>query len=120
MRKSATKNGAGGLARWQVVLCLLLAALVVYNPYLAGAGSGTGLCVQHSASYRATVGASELQHFTPQDGRGVLAAATPAILFFLNYLVGLRPEARRYAERVVAPKGISLPASLWFRPPPSH
>lgn len=116
MRKSATKNGAGGLASWQVVLCLLLAALVVYNPYMAGAGSGTGLCVQHSASYRATVGASELQHFTPQDGRGVLAAPIP---FFLSYLVILPFARRTYPAQAVVPSCALLPASLWFRPPPA-
>src|SRR5271163_3675702 len=60
--------------KWQIGICLLLVALIIYNPYLAGAESGAGLCVRHSASNRATVGASELQHFSPIDGRSILAA----------------------------------------------
>jgi len=45
-------------------VCLLLVLLLLYNPFLMAPGSDGGLNVRHPASNRATVGSSELQHFT--------------------------------------------------------
>jgi hypothetical protein len=110
----------GAFPTWQVALCLLLAALVVYNPYLSATDPGMGLCVRHSASFRATLGASELQHFTPKDYIAMLAAtAALALAAFLPFRL---PESSRrhtgITERVAPPEQ-ALPASLWFRPPPA-
>jgi hypothetical protein len=49
----------------QVFLCLLLVALMLYNPFMGLWGSNDGVCYDRLARNRATVGASELQHFTP-------------------------------------------------------
>ena len=111
----------GALPTWQVALCLLLALLVVYNPYLSATDPGMGLCVRHSASFRATLGASELQHFTPEDSVAMLAAAaTLALAHFLQFRLpesSARPTG--VTERVAPPEQV-LPASLWFRPPPAR
>jgi hypothetical protein len=108
-----------GFPTWQVAVCLLLAALVVYNPYLSATDSAVGLCLRHSASFRATLGASELEHFTPKDSAAALAAAaTMALARFLQYRL---PESSERPTRVApreAPPEQVWPASLWFRPPP--
>ena len=100
-------------------LCVLLAALFLYNPFVAAPSSGLGLNVRHSASHRATVGASELQQFR--------ASERHAPVVRMEALVGeiLLVQAVEF-ERVAAPDAEVrtplkvLPASLWFRPPPAR
>jgi len=102
-----------------VWLCVLLAALFLYNPFVAAPSSGLGLNVRHSASHRATVGASELQQFR--------ASERHAPVVRMEALVGeiLLVQAVEF-ERVAAPDVEVrtplnvLPASLWFRPPPAR
>jgi hypothetical protein len=126
MAKSEPKRGLGThpkwLAgpKWQIALCLLLVALVIYNPYLAGAESGPGFCVRHSASNRATVGASELQHFSPINGRGVLASAAVTLFRSFDELLSIASEPHEAAVEALLPTVQCLPASLWFRPPPGR
>ena len=119
MSSLAAKVRSGAFPTWQVALCLLLAALVVYNPYLSATDSSAGLCVRHSASFRATLGASELQHFTPKDSIDMLAAATIVLAHFLEFR--LPESSERYtgsSQRVALPEE-TFPASLWIRPPPA-
>jgi cytosine/uracil/thiamine/allantoin permease len=118
MNKFASQIRARGLARWQIVVCLLLAALVVYNPFLGGAEFGAGLCVRHPASNRATVGASELQHFTPINSRAILSTVFFQMAEYLGGLDQVTSERRSFGAAVGLPATQYLPASLWFRPPP--
>jgi len=126
MAKSASTRSLHTLAKWRVApkwqtaVCLLLAALVVYNPYLAGAESGAGLCVRHSASNRATVGASELQHFSPINGRSVLASAPVTLFRNFDGIPSIASESHKAVVEAFLPAAQSLPASLWFRPPPGR
>jgi hypothetical protein len=121
MSRLAAKVRGGAFPTWQVALCLLLAALVVYNPYLSATDSSVGLCVRHSASFRATLGASELQHFTPKDSAATLAAtATIALVHFLKFHLPESGERHTGVPQRVAPPQQALPASLWFRPPPAR
>src|SRR5271165_5685736 len=53
--------------QWKSVPCIVLALLFLYNPYLVGPCASGSLNVEHPASHRATVGSSELQHFTAPD-----------------------------------------------------
>lgn len=119
MRKSESKAGVSALPKWQIAVCLLLAALVVYNPFLAAADFGTGICVRHCASNRATVGASELQHFTPIDSRVILAVAFFVISDHLGVLDLVTSERWPFVVELAVPSAQNLPASLWFRPPPA-
>jgi hypothetical protein len=101
-----------------VWLCLLLAVSFLYNPYLIAPGSGIGLNVRHSASHRATVGASELQQLAPMSsweahpiGDAILVAQFSA-----------SPDTNsRYfvATRDTAISRKFFCSSLWFRPPPA-
>jgi hypothetical protein len=119
MRRIARKRKLHTLPKWQIGVCLLLAALVLYNPYLAARDSAAGLCLRHAASNRATVGASELQHFTPANPRGILATADavspqqfpPIALHAICAHVLI-------LEEILVPVQLFC-SSLWFRPPPS-
>src|SRR5258706_4508499 len=51
------------LPLWRIFTCLLLAGLFLYNPFLAAYPSAGNSAVCHPASYRATVGSSELEQF---------------------------------------------------------
>jgi hypothetical protein len=123
MAKLALPLNSGSVTsvkRWQLLVCLLLAALVIYNPYLSGVEAGAGLCLRHSASNRASVGASELQHFTPIDGRSVVASDAVALLqAFAGLAVPTSEPYKRTTEKVLVAL-VNLPASLWFRPPPAR
>ncbi|HZC64943.1 MAG TPA: hypothetical protein VE545_00095 [Candidatus Dormibacteraeota bacterium] len=120
MIKTASSSGLGRLPKWQIALCLLLAALVVYNPYLSAADSSVGLCLRHSASFRATLGASELQHFTPKDPGPMLAGLAAVVLAsFLQDSLPQNSERHPDVAHRAAPPEQALPASLWFRPPPA-
>ena len=98
--------------------CFVLATLLLFNPFLAAPRSGKGLQVSHPPSHRATVGASELQGFSPMDGWGsrpvvdVTATALPLPLPELSsrFFVFLHPIAR-LPQQFFGP-------GLWFRPPP--
>ena len=100
-------------------VCLLLALSFLYNPFLAAAASESGLNVRHTASHRATVGASELQQLAPMgDERSYLLTD----LFALEVLLVL-PELA--SEFFLPSAGELLPphkmfcSNLWFRPPPA-
>ena len=107
------------VARSRAVVCLLLVGLLLYNPFLSFIHSSTGLSVHHLPRYRATVGASELRHFSPVS-RGVaervlLEASTGETDTSSNGQDSpLAPDLTR--DRVIAP---DYSSNLWFRPPPS-
>jgi hypothetical protein len=102
-----------------VWVCVFLAVLLLYNPFLMAPGSVGGLNLSHPASYRATVGSSELQQFSPATGTLGVDAADYAVAEVPSVL-----PAPTAGERFV-PHFRLLPtlqfsfASLWFRPPPS-
>ena len=103
--------------RW---VCLILATLLLYNPFFAVPHSGNGLEIGHRASHRATVAASELQHFTPMDGWGALPATdagTPAVV-----LPQPEPLAQFFFTLPVVPYFSQefFGSGLWFRPPPAR
>jgi hypothetical protein len=100
-------------------VCMLLAFLFLYNPYLSVPGSVGGLNVEHPASHRATVGFSELERYSPtgNDRAHVFVA-----IFFATFFSFPTPAASDSfpIERLE----LQLPqqvwcASLWFRPPPA-
>lgn len=100
-------------------VCLLLALSFLYNPFLAAAASGSGLNVRHTASYRATVAASELQQLAPMgDERSYLLTDlfTVEVLLVLPELTSqfLLPPARE----PLPPQKLFC-SNSWFRPPPA-
>jgi hypothetical protein len=112
-------RGISNVPKWQIAICALLIVLVVYNPFLTAPETSANTCFRHTPSHRATVGASELQHFTPTSGRSILATAGAAILLYLGRLALPAPHALRYKTEPLSMPPQFLPASLWFRPPPA-
>jgi hypothetical protein len=100
-------------------ICLLLALSFLYNPYLMALGSGLSLNVRHSASHRATVGASELQHLAPMSSWEAQPAAD-VIAIGLLYVVPDRNSGTFVIDtREALPPQELFFANLWFRPPPA-
>jgi hypothetical protein len=105
--------------RWHAWACLFIALCFFYNPFLAAPNLMMGLNVRHPASNRATVGASELQSFSPADGRDNLptdadSAEVPVALF----PVVLSQSFQLFSWQVLPPQRF-FGSSLWFRPPPA-
>jgi hypothetical protein len=112
-------RGIGLQHRINVVVCLALAVLFLYNPFLAITPSSSFLNVHHSLSYRATVGSSELQHFSPVHARKILALSVATVLSWLDSLAN--PIVSRVTEVSPHP-GCAFEvvcSDLWFRPPPA-
>ena len=111
--------GADLHRRINIVVCLALAVLFLYNPYLAVTPSSSVLNVHHTLSYRATVGSSELQHFSPTDARKILALSVAIVLSWLD--APANPIVSRVTDVSPHPAcAFEVSCSdLWFRPPPS-
>ena len=111
--------GAGSVPNWFRAVCFALIVLLVHNPYLIAAAKAGGLNVSHHPSYRATVAASELQHFSPPNDRISFAVEVAGV--FQDF-APLRIDARHplvYAPQVLSPPPQFWSAGLWFRPPPA-
>ncbi|HXH65833.1 MAG TPA: hypothetical protein VNI81_01450 [Candidatus Limnocylindrales bacterium] len=103
--------------RFRVWMCVLLAAFILYNPFAALCFSHGAVEVHSLQRNRATVGASELQHFSPvqDDNRQTdlnLEAnpeevAAPAESFV----------ARGFEQDVELPQS-DIAFTIWSRPPP--
>jgi hypothetical protein len=100
-------------------VCLLLALLFLFNPYLSVPGSAGGLNVKHPASHRATVGSSELEKFSsPSDPHTHLFVA----VFFAKVISSLSSNDSQSffpQDSELVPSHQFLCGSLWFRPPPA-
>src|SRR5208337_1613774 len=106
------------VARLQAVVCILLSGLLLYNPFLSLIHSPTGLSVHHLARNRATVGSSELQHFSPVSkeitGSVLLEERTGEIIATsVGQEFQLAIDLTR--DLVISP---DFSSNLWFRPPP--
>jgi hypothetical protein len=102
--------------RWPARVCVLLIGLLLYNPFAALTTASDGLSYQALARHRASVGASEMQHFAPVKAKSAhvdVSVRTPT-----GELPAPREEARLDGGRVHLPLLLEGMASLWFRPPP--
>jgi hypothetical protein len=103
----------------QWLICISLVLFLLYNPFLSLIHTPNGLSVQHLSSNRATVGAGELQNFSPAH-KSLTAAVAPKECSV--YLL-LPPEITilSVAWDVDADKAFryDFASNLWFRPPPS-
>jgi hypothetical protein len=113
------RRGTGVHRQIEIFVCLALAVLFLYNPYLAVTPSSSVLNVHHSLSYRATVGSSELQHFSPTDARKIFALSVATVLSWLDF--SANPIVSRVTEVSAHPAGAFevVCSDSWFRPPPA-
>jgi hypothetical protein len=114
------ERGVGLHRRIEIFVCVALAILFLYNPFLALTPSSNVLNVNHSLSYRTTLASSELQHFSPPDARKIFATPIAVVSTWLasplNFLVG--PAAEVSTQHLRAFQLVC--ADLWFRPPPAN
>jgi hypothetical protein len=103
---------------WRVCVCLLLVALVVYNPFTALDGSSGRLSYENLARNRASIGSGELQHFSP--------VSDPDAPFDLDVdsrdaepVIDVRETQLDRTQQETIPSEPALLAGFWFRPPPS-
>jgi hypothetical protein len=99
--------------------CLLLALLLLYNPFITFLHSHSGLTIHHPPSNRSTVGSSELQHFSPV-GKSLKAAVSTVVCLGEIRMAVAEHDYPESIESSSIP--VSLPefsSNLWFRPPPS-
>ena len=117
-RETKRFAGAAALPGWFRAVCLALIVLLIHNPYLIAPAKAGGLNISHRPSYRATVAASELQHFTPASAKSLFTVQAALLWngFGLSQPDGGQP-------RIVSPQVASPPQQFWcsslrFRPPP--
>jgi hypothetical protein len=119
MFRALQSGEAHAVSKQQVWLCLLLAGLFLYNPFLARADSFGGLNLRHPPSNRATIGSSELQQFRVTDGRSTFAIPEAASIEFHPPLSDHPLAVSDGPAENILPAQQFLCASLWFRPPPA-
>ena len=119
MFRALQSGEAPAVSKHRVWLCLLLASLFLYNPFLAGADSFGGLNLRHPPSNRATIGSSELQQFRVTDGRSTFAIPEAVLIEFYASLPDPSAEVSEGPAEDILPAQQFLCASLWFRPPPA-
>src|SRR5579863_3029202 len=107
------------LPDWCAVLCFALVVLLFHNPYLIASGIDGGLKVGHPPSYRVTVAASELQHFSPASEQEIIAENGSSLWELVVPLPLDCRHSRLTSTQIVSPPQQYWGSGLWFRPPPS-
>ncbi len=117
--QSILAQSPGRVSRWQTVACFLLIAFLLYNPFVALLHAHDGLSVHQLSRNRATVGASELQHFSPVSNASVV---DPLVAESLAKILPVPADS----ESPLVMDGATFPvlrpdfsSNLWFRPPPA-
>lgn len=118
-RDSERLTGRRYEIRGCAAVCLLLIALLLYNPFFTVLNISQDLSVQHPLSYRATIAGSELRRATFEAGKPLLPALSEAVLIAATLL----PQAHEVVlfQAIDSDRAVSqeLCDSIWFRPPPS-
>ena len=103
---------------WRLCVPVLLIGLLLYNPFLALVHPSDGLAYQALARHRATVGASEMQHYSPVQGENIQSEIVIDEIFG-KVVVESHNFASHNLEDDRLPQRPELIASIWFRPPPA-
>jgi hypothetical protein len=102
-----------------VCVLVLLIGLLLYNPFLTLIGHADGLAYQALARHRATVGASEMQHYPPVQGESAQLEVIAEEIFAAVVVVDTNKSASHIRKDLTLPQRPELIASVWFRPPPA-
>ena len=103
---------------WLSGLCMFLALLLLYNPFIAIYCSHSQTSLHTPQRNRASVGSSELQHFTPVQQE----QTRQSDLDVAEGREEVSAPAESFADRFEPEEELSQPdldASVWSRPPPS-
>ncbi len=118
MRRELHLRGNSSAALWRVALCVTLAALFLYNPFLAVYGTSPIANIQHPLSYRATVAGSELQTCTVAPEGPLAPALEVAVAREGLPAAATTPVWPALTGDTIRPVRRVICNSLWFRPPP--
>jgi hypothetical protein len=108
-----------GSSFWRWCIPMLLIGLLLYNPFLALMSHSDGLGYQAMARHRATVGSSELQHYTPVPGENAQPEAIVEVVFAGDQAESHRNPTYTPQDETLAQR-VELIGSIWFRPPPAR
>jgi hypothetical protein len=106
-------------ARGRTAICLLLIALLLYNPFFTILKISQDLSVQHPLSYRATLAGSELRRCTFEAAPPLIPALSAAISRAATLFTPSSEGALVQPSDTVGPVPQAPCDSIWFRPPPS-
>lgn len=100
-------------------VCLLLLGLLLYNPFAKALGNTDHSSIDKRPSNRATVGASELQHFSP-----VSKSVTQTVHVFdavgIETIQASDEDGRFNLEPLQRHSSVSeILVLIWNRPPPA-
>jgi hypothetical protein len=118
MKKSLNSGARTAWPGWQGWFCVVLVGLLLYNPFVGLWGAADQPSCDRLARNRATIGASELQHFSPVSNPDIQTKVDVDVRSTgllppvqVTYPVfGLQETVLPHAERFT---------QLWNRPPPS-
>jgi hypothetical protein len=110
------RHPKGGAPAW---VCLLLAFLFLYNPFLVLRSSSTFPNVQHPPSYRGTVASSELQSSRLTQPLPSVEVSEDAVLESFDAALTGAPPVPKAREKKPPQQQPLFFTSLWFRPPPA-
>jgi hypothetical protein len=119
MHTCSNQRGFQGRPMWVALLCVLLAALFLYNPFVVLISPTGNVAYQSLSRNRATVGSCELQQFSPQK-----TLHPPLAVFFVSVVANVSQPIRHtwrpahLLESHITPPS-EIPCNLWFRPPPA-
>jgi hypothetical protein len=102
----------------RVCIPLLLIGLLLYNPFLSLVSHENGLAYQQLQRHRATVGASELQHFSPVQAENAPLEAVLVEVFANPVAADDKFSGHQFQSESLPPR-LELIDRIWFRPPPS-
>jgi len=105
------------VARGLRILCLFLVTLLLYNPFLSLIHFPAGLELHHLARNRATIGSSELQHYSPVTDPSAGELSELAVRKALPE-PGKQENGAEITNFENNEKHPAFSFSLWFRPPP--
>jgi len=104
---------------WHMVLCVLLIGIVLYNPFAGLCHTVNHLSCEKLARNRATVGSTELQHFSPVPNPTELPD-TEVDVNKAESAEAVGETDRAMIQQDVIPLRPEFFAGVWFRPPPTR
>jgi len=107
-----------GPTRIGAAVCFFLVILLLSNPFLTLLRAPGDASVRHPASHRATIGSSELQHFSPVSSEAALDLSVARDDSERIPTQASRPVRNTFDNQELLPAAPEFSASLWFRPPP--
>jgi|SRR5215471_9422461 len=117
--KSVVPSRGERLSRRQALFCLVLVGLLLYNPFAGLCGANDGLSYEQLARNRATLGASELQHFSPITDHSSAQTELDLDIPATGLLPVVREELSRSDFQQRVPPQTELLNEFSNKPPPS-